>query len=377
MKQKKIQSVAGWIIVYYHLALLIALPFYFYFDPPSTGMIITTVVLYFATGISITAGYHRFYSHKTYKLNRFAEGVLLYLATMTGQGPALRWAFEHRIHHAYVDTDNDPYTIKKGFWYAHVLWLMEKPRPIEPNFVKDLSKNKMVMFQDKHYLALVILTNAPVFFLAGWFFQDYTGAFLLAIWTRILALHHSTWFINSLAHMWGSQSFSKEHSAVDNFAVSLLTFGEGYHNYHHTFAMDYRNGIRWYNFDPTKWLIWSLSKLKLASGLRKLDHGTIQKRLVLEDKNILLARITDMIHVRKEIWEQQVLEMSERIFSQISEFQCLLQEYQIQKRLKASADLKILKVQIKQMKKTIRHEWNNWIALSNQILHLKPVEASI
>jgi stearoyl-CoA desaturase (Delta-9 desaturase) len=374
MKRKKIESGAGLAILYYHIALLIALPFYFYFDPPGTGMIVTTIVLYFATGISITAGYHRFYSHKTYKLNPVAEFFLLYFGTMAAQGSVLRWAFEHRLHHAYVDTDNDPYSIKKGFWYAHVLWLMEKPRPIDPNFVKDLTKNKMVMFQDKHYTSLLLLTNLPVFFIAGWFFQDFTGAFLLAIWTRVLALHHSTWFINSLAHTWGSQTFSKEHSAVDNFLISFLTFGEGYHSYHHTFAMDYRNGIRWYQFDPTKWLIWSLSKLNLASDLRKLDNYTIQKRMVIEDKNLLLNRITNLVYVRKEILEQKVLEMSEKISSQLSEFQTLIREYQVRKNLKNYSDLKALKVQIKQMKKAIRQEWQSWLTLSKQIMHLKPIE---
>ncbi|MFU8797427.1 MAG: acyl-CoA desaturase [Gammaproteobacteria bacterium] len=376
MIQKKIQNGAGLAIVYYHIALLIALPFYFYFDPPSQGMVITTIVLYFLTGISITAGYHRYYSHKTYKMSRIPEFFILYLATMAAQGSVLRWAFEHRLHHAYVDTDNDPYSVKKGFWYAHVLWLMEKPRPIDPKFVKDLLKNKWIVFQDKYYITLLLLTNVPVFLLAGWFFNDFTGAFLLAIWTRVLALHHSTWFINSLAHTWGAQTFSKEHSAVDNFLISFLTFGEGYHSYHHTFAMDYRNGIHWYHFDPTKWLIWGLSKCKLAWDLRKLDTYSIRKRLVMEDKNLLLEQIKHLIYVRKELLEQKILEMSDKIAQQISEFQQLIREYKTQKHLTAAEDLKILKLQIKSMKKTIHREWKNWITLSEQIMHLKPLALS-
>lgn len=374
MKEKKKISGVGLAIVYYHIFLLLTLPFYFYFDPPGTGMIIATIILYFATGMSITGGYHRLFSHKTYKAHPIVEFLLLYFGTMAAQGSALRWAYEHRIHHAHVDTDKDPYSIKKGFWYAHVTWLMEDQRKIEPGFVKDLLKSKMVVFQDKYYVQLLVLTNLPFFFLLGWLFQDYTGAFFMAIWVRILALHHSTWFINSLAHTWGKQTFSKEHTAVDNFAVSLLTFGEGYHSYHHTFMTDYRNGIKWYQYDPTKWLIWSLSKIGLTRDLRKTDMSTIRKRMVIEDKQRLLDRMKDIVHHHKEVFEQQIHDLSERISSQAAEVQHLLQTYHAQKKEKHSAELKALKLQIKHMQKTIRKEWNHWVALSNQIMrHYKPV----
>ncbi len=373
MKIKKIDSGAGLAIFYYHVILLCSLPVYFYFFTPSSGVIWASVILYFVTGISITAGYHRLFSHKAYKVNRIVESVILYFATMAAQGPALRWAYEHRLHHAHVDTDKDPYSIKKGFWYAHVLWLMEKPREIEPQFVKDLIKDKLIMFQDKYYVSLLILTHIPFLLLVGWLCNDFIGAWVLMIWTRIMALHHSTWFINSLAHTWGSQTYSKEHSAVDNFAVSLLTFGEGYHSYHHTFMHDYRNGIKWYHFDPTKWLIWSLSKLGLASDLRKMDICTIQKRLVIEDKQLLLERLKSLVYVRKEILEQRVHELSEKISSQVGEVQQLLQQYHAHKKQKTSDDLKALKAQIKSLRKAIRQEWRKWITLSQQIMHLKPL----
>src|SRR5206468_2641426 len=141
----------------------------------------------------------------------------------------------------------------------------------DPKVVPDLMKNRLVMFQDRFIGTWMILSNAIAFLLVGWLLNDFLGAFVISLWTRLFTLHHFTWFINSLAHTWGDKPFSQEQSAVDNYIISLLTFGEGYHNYHHTFANDYRNGIRWYHFDPTKWLIWSLHKLGLAFDLKRMN----------------------------------------------------------------------------------------------------------
>ncbi|MDB6080903.1 MAG: putative fatty-acid desaturase, partial [Chlamydiia bacterium] len=262
----------GIFIITYHILLVIAWFFYFSLCTSSLGVIISSIVLFFLTGLSITGGYHRYYSHSTYKTNYAVEAVLLFFGSMAAQASALRWSFEHRLHHAYVDTDNDPYSVKRGFWYAHILWLFKKPAPIDKKVVPDLFKNPLVMFQHNHYLACMLTSNVIAFVTVGYFFNDWLGAFVLAWWTRLFCLHHSTWFINSLAHYWGAQSFNREQTAVDNYIISFLTFGEGYHNYHHTFANDYRNGIRWYHFDPTKWLIWGLHAVGLAHSLKRVNN---------------------------------------------------------------------------------------------------------
>ena len=167
----------GIFLIVYHLLLLVGLPFYFLYYTPSIALICISVVLFFVTGLCITAGTHRFYAHKTYKVNRVVEGIILFFATIAGQGSALRWAFEHRIHHAYVDTDKDPYSIKKGFWYAHMLWLFERPQPIEARIVSDLQRNKLVLFQDKHYPLLMTLTNLLAFLSVGLASQRLHGCF--------------------------------------------------------------------------------------------------------------------------------------------------------------------------------------------------------
>jgi stearoyl-CoA desaturase (delta-9 desaturase) len=365
---------AGIFLIGYQIILLLTLPFYFYYAPPSWGLVGFTILLFFITGISITGGYHRYFSHKAFRTNRFVEAILLFFGSMTAQGSALRWCFDHRNHHAYVDTNDDPYSINKGFWYAHFLWILEKPKPIDKKLVPDLLKNPMIVLQDKYYTTSLILTNAIVFLFTGWVFNDYLGAFVFAVFFRLFMLHHFTWFINSLAHTWGDKPFCTEQSAVDNYVISLVTFGEGYHNYHHTYANDYRNGIKWYHFDPTKWTIWALYKLGLASDLKRMDAFTIKKRMVLERKDLLLDKITTLWYVKKEELEKNVQEVSDRILVQIAEFKKLVETYNQVKSTKPEKDLlQKLKADIKRVKKNIKADWKNWQKLSRAILHLRPI----
>ncbi len=361
-------------LVVYQLFVILTLPFYLIFGSPTWGMFFISVALYFAGGLAITAGYHRYFSHRSYKTNRFIESIILFFGSITLQGSVLRWSYDHRLHHAHVDTDDDPYSIKKGFWYAHFLWLLDKPRPIERKVVPDLMSNPLVMFQHKNDASCMIGANVLVFFLVGWLMNDYLGAFFLAVWARVFALHHCTWFINSLAHTWGDKPFCKEQSAVNNYVISLLTFGEGYHNYHHTYANDYRNGIRWYQYDPTKWLIWLLSKLGLAHKLRKVDPYIVQKKMVLEGKSDLLDKVKSLWYVKKEELEDAILDLSNRVVEKIAEFNELKTQYM--KLKKSSAEklkVKELRLELKQLKKSIRHDWKRWCRLCRQIYHLKPL----
>ena len=353
-------------LITYHAILLTMLPLYLYYNSVSTAIIISTIVLLYATGLSITAGYHRYYSHRCYRTNRIIEFILLFLGSMTSQGSAIRWSFDHRLHHANVDTDDDPYSISKGFWYAHCLWILERPRNIRSKVVSDLFSNKLVAFQHRHYKACMIGSNAIVTLFLGWLFNDYLGAFVMTLWVRIFLLHHFTWFINSLAHTWGEKPFSKELSAVDNYCI-----GEGYHNYHHTFANDYRNGIRWFHFDPTKWLIWSLSKVGLATNLKRVDPVTIEKRIVLQTKDILLERIKQVCVSKKDEFEKIVLETSDRIVAKLAQFNDLKTQYlQTKKENSCRTIILELQTELKALKKSLRQDWDEWMALSKNIQSL-------
>ncbi len=363
-------------LVGYHLALLIGLPIYFINHAPSAGICITSAVLLYISGMAITSGYHRLYSHSTYKTHPIVEVILLFLGTLATQGSALKWASDHRKHHAFVDTDRDPYSIKKGFWHAHFLWLFEKAEPIDQKVVADLMKNRMLVFQHKFYAPLMFLTNGLVTLLFGYLFNDYLSALVFVWGVRLCLLHHFTWFINSAAHSWGKQNFSQEHSAVDNFLLSIFTFGEGYHNYHHTFANDYRNGVYWYQFDPSKWLIWLLSKCKLAHGLRKVSRVRIQECLIAEQKQALIEKAKDYLSVNLVHFEEKIEEITKELLGKFASFSELLQKYKTYKAERQPRDiLKQLSLEIKSMKKTLKADWKSWQQLSRNILdHLPHLE---
>lgn len=371
LEKKQVNWIPFLFLVSYQLLLLALLPFYFLYNTPSLGVVISAIVLLYLTGLSITGGYHRYFAHRSYRTGSVMEAILLFFGSMAIQGSALRWAFDHRIHHANVDTDEDPYSIKKGFWFAHFMWIYEKPRQIDPKIVSDLLRNKLVVFQDRYFALLIIVTNLIAFLFVGWLFNDYLGAFAIAVGLRLFALHHFTWFINSLAHTWGEKPFSQEMSAVDNYFLSMLTFGEGYHNYHHTYANDYRNGIRWYHFDPTKWLIWSLNKLGLVHSLKKTDPITIQKRMVLESKTLLLEQIKQKCFMKKEELEKIVQDLSDTIVAKIAQFNQLKQQYlQTKKKQTSRETAKELKYELKHLKKSLKYDWRQWMLLSRNIMEL-------
>ncbi len=324
-------------ILGYHLFLAIALPIYFMQNSPSLGLILTSAALVFITGTAITAGYHRCYSHNCYKVHPIIEAILLFFGTLATQGSVLQWAHDHRLHHAHVDTDKDPYTVKKGLLHAHILWMFYKKEPINPKVVSDLYRKKMLVFQHKYYGLCMVVCNALTFLAVGWIFNDYLGAFLFAWWVRLFFLHHTTWCINSLAHYWGTQDFSREHSSVDNYLISLLTYGEGYHNYHHTFANDYRNGIRWYHFDPAKWLIWTLHKLGLAYDLKRVNNYRIASALVLQHKEELVSKL------KGSAYAQKVIEVAEKLSQKLAKMQSHLDPEQF-----------------RQLKKSLKEDWREW-----------------
>ncbi len=366
-------------LVGYHLALLIGLPIYFMNHSPSVGICVVSGLLMYISGMAVTTGYHRLYSHLSYKTNPVVEAVLLFFATIATQGSAFKWASDHRKHHAFVDTDRDPYSIKKGFWYAHFLWLFEKAEPIDYKVIADLKKNRLLAFQHKFYVPLMFLTNTLAFLVMGYFFNDYLSAFVFGWGVRLFVLHHFTWFINSAAHTWGSQSFSQEHSAVDNYIMGVFTFGEGYHNYHHTFANDYRNGVYWYQFDPTKWLIWLLSKCKLAHSLRRVNLVRIQECILAEQKEELIEKAKDYLSVSRVHFEEKIDEIVKDLLGKFASFSELLQQYKSYKAERKPREmLKQLNMEIKSMKKTVKADWKSWQQLTKEIVdHIPRIESMI
>lgn len=239
-------------------------------------------------GIGIGSGYHRLWSHRAYKASPAMQWFLAVIGGMSIQNSILIWCARHRVHHRDVDdNDKDPYSIGRGFWFAHIGWMLKDydSGKIDYSLVRDLQANPIVMWQHRHYLALILFMNIALPLFLGWMVGDILGVFLLAGLARLVINHHTTFFINSLAHMWGSQPYTDENSARDNWVLAILTYGEGYHNFHHIFQSDYRNGIRWYQFDMNKWFISTAAGLGLASDLKRTPQFKILRaRLYMEFK---------------------------------------------------------------------------------------------
>lgn len=230
-------------------------------------------------GMSITAGYHRLWSHKTYKAHPIVRWIFALGGACALQNDILHWASDHRRHHAHVDNnDKDPYSAGRGFWYSHMGWILRDYESGKEDFsnVKDLQRDPIVVWQHKHYLTLVLLMNIGLPAFLGFLGGDIIGSILLGGLLRLVLSQHVTWLINSLAHMWGKQTYSDASSARDNPLIALITYGEGYHNYHHTFQWDYRNGIRWWHYDPTKWFIRACSYVGLTKDLKRCPQIAIE-----------------------------------------------------------------------------------------------------
>ena len=263
------------------LIAFVGVPYWAMTQGFDTTEIVTTLVLFYATGMSITAGYHRLWSHKTYDAHPVVKVVLAIGGAMALQNSILHWSSDHRVHHRHVDEDDkDPYSAGKGLWFSHIGWMLreyQSHRYDDYSNCKDLQKDKVVMWQHNHYLPIVLIANFGLTGFLGWLNGDIFSMILLAGVFRLVAVHHVTFFINSLAHFWGSQPYTDTNSARDNGILAFFTFGEGYHNFHHIFEYDYRNGIRWYQFDPTKWLIKGLSFVGLTKNLRTCPEERIEK----------------------------------------------------------------------------------------------------
>lgn len=260
----------------------------------SWWLIVYFVFFYYATGLSITGGYHRLFSHKAYEASWPVRLFYLIFGAGAFQWSLLQWASDHRLHHRHVDTSHDPYNINKGFWYAHLLWMMtDAPQTFDPKLVGDLLKDPLVVWQHRYYVVVSTSAGLLLPMAMGWFVGAPLGGLAVAGFIRVVAVHHFTFFVNSLAHFWGSQTYTDKNTARDNFFVAILTYGEGYHNFHHYFQYDYRNGIRWYQFDPTKWLIKLLSYLRLAWNLKMATEADILLARMRMEKKRLQSRLRD------------------------------------------------------------------------------------
>ncbi len=336
---------------------------------PWANLLVFTL-MYLATGLSITAGYHRYYSHRSYECGKGLQLFYLIFGAAAAQNSVLNWASDHRDHHRYVDGEKDPYNIGKGFFYAHMGWIFYTD-PLADERKKnapDLTKDPLVLWQDRWYPFLVVAVSFGLPTFLGLLMGHPLGGFLWGGLFRMVVVHHMTFLINSAAHVWGGKPYSMNNSARDNCLLAPLTFGEGYHNFHHKFPADWRNGIRWHQFDITKWWLWATQTLGLTSKLKSVPEPLILKaRLEVEMEKAKQKLSMDSSILEKA---QEVLENGRESFLLAMErYQKAKTDYSRAKRYWSVTMRREIRNDIRKYSKELanaRRSWNQAMDLVNR-----------
>ncbi|MEA2747486.1 MAG: hypothetical protein QOI41_1629 [Myxococcales bacterium] len=222
---------------------------------------------------AITAGYHRYFAHRSFKTSRAFQFVLAFLGTTAMQNGPLWWASWHRRHHRYSDTENDVHSpIRVGFWNAHVGWFLDgsHDRPDLSN-VKDLAVFPELRFLERHKWFPIVLYAVACFAIAG--APGLVWGFVIST----IAVLHATALINSLAHVWGSRRYDTQDQSRNNALLAVITLGEGWHNNHHDQMNSARQGVRWWEIDMSYYSLWILSQLGIVWSVRGRKTATKRK----------------------------------------------------------------------------------------------------
>jgi len=240
--------------------------------------------MYLITGLGVTIGFHRLFTHKSFETGPVLRAVFGVLGSMSVQGPVMAWVSHHRCHHQHSDTEGDPHTphggdgsglihLVKGFCRAHIGWMMMSTKS-ETNFAKyipDLQKDRLVRWISRLFPLWVLISLLIPTVIAGLVTMTWTGALLGLVWgglVRIFMVHHITWSVNSVCHIWGNRPFQSHDESRNNAIVGVLAFGEGWHNNHHAFPTSARHGLRWWQFDLSYVIIRALEAVGLIWNVR-------------------------------------------------------------------------------------------------------------
>ena len=239
------------------------------------------VGMYLASGLGITIGYHRFFTHKSFKAPRWVAAALAVMGSMALEGPVLQWVAVHRKHHQHSDDEHDPHSPHthgggffgaiRGMYHSHMGWLFKPHAPGLSRYVADLKKDRLVCWMSTLFPLWVLLGLLIPAALGGLLTMSWMGVLLGFIWgglVRIFLVHHVTWSINSVCHIWGSKPFNSHDESRNNAIFGVVGLGEGWHNNHHAFPTSARHGLSWWQFDISYLIILGMSKIGLARDIR-------------------------------------------------------------------------------------------------------------
>jgi stearoyl-CoA desaturase (delta-9 desaturase) len=243
--------------------LVHVLCFAFVFTGITQTALILFVLMFFGRAFFVTAAYHRYFSHRSFKLNRFWQFAFAFMAEASAQKGVLWWASNHRVHHRYSDTDRDLHSPLKGFWWSHVGWILaDKYKATDLDGIKDFARYPELRFINKHDWIAPWMFGVVAFLVGGW-----PGLVVGFFWSTVL-LWHSTFLVNSASHVFGKRRYETEDTSRNSLLIALVTGGEGWHNNHHHYQASARQGFFWWEVDPTWYVLLAFRSLGIVKDLK-------------------------------------------------------------------------------------------------------------
>lgn len=249
------------------------------------------LTLYIFTGLGITVGFHRLLTHRSFETHDWVRRLFTIAGSMAIEGKPTSWVADHRRHHTHSDQPGDPHSphvgydgsglvgVLKGFWHAQVGWLITEGGAKPERFVPDMLRDKAVMGVDKYFFRFYLPLSFALPAVAGFFLtgMSWKGALTGFVWgglVRIFLLHHATWSINSICHMFGRREYETTDKSTNFWPLALVTFGEAWHHNHHAFPTSAFHGLTWKQkvLDPSGWVVWWMEKLGLAKNVKRISQ---------------------------------------------------------------------------------------------------------
>ena len=252
-------------------------------------------VMYVFVGFGVTIGFHRMLTHRAFEAKSWVRATFAILGSMSVQGAVIHWVADHRRHHAFTDEEGDPHSphlhggegwrgVLSGLWHSHMGWLFEGQRTSARRFAPDLRKDPVIRWVDKYFplwaLLGLLIPFALGFAISGGSLWAGLTAFIWAGLVRVFLLHHATWSVNSICHMYGKQPFAIEDESRDNWMVALVSLGEGWHHSHHAFPTSAQHGLRKTQIDPSYMVIRGLERLGLVWNVKRPKDSQLEAKLV-------------------------------------------------------------------------------------------------
>ncbi|NOS99914.1 MAG: acyl-CoA desaturase [Phycisphaerales bacterium] len=248
--------------------------------------------MYLATGFGITVGYHRLFVHRSFETVGVVKLILAALGSMALEGSLFKWSAIHRKHHQHSDEPGDPHSpchygggvwgVLAGLWHSHMGWMFTAGTPELSRYVRDLQADRLLRVANGLFPVWVLIGLLIPAGIAGWITGTWFGTLLGFIWgglVRIFLVHHVTFSVNSICHVWGRRPFRCPDQSRNNFLVGVLALGEGWHNNHHAFPTSARHGLRWWEIDFSYLFIRVLQWVGLAWSVRVPEADTMAAKL--------------------------------------------------------------------------------------------------